>query len=55
MAEALDRALTMPLPERMARHRGMLARLTENNLLTLAGDRFLDDLQSETVTPEVVA
>jgi trehalose 6-phosphate synthase len=54
MAESLDRALTMSLPERMARHRGMLQRLTENNLSRWR-DRFLDDLKSETVTPEVVA
>jgi trehalose 6-phosphate synthase len=52
MAETLDRALTMPLPERLDRYRGMLARLTENNLSRWR-DRFLNDLQGDAMAPEV--
>lgn len=43
MAEALSRALSMPLAERRARHADMLARLRENNV-SVWRDHFLRDL-----------
>lgn len=46
MAEALNRALGMPLPERQARHRDMMLSLRENNLSEWR-DRFLADLRGE--------
>jgi trehalose 6-phosphate synthase len=45
MAEALSRALSMPVSERRARHRDMLAQLRENNV-SVWRDRFLGDLQA---------
>jgi trehalose 6-phosphate synthase len=44
MAEALATALTMPLAERQARHRDMLAQLRENNV-SVWRDNFMRDLQ----------
>ncbi|AOK29229.1 trehalose-6-phosphate synthase [Burkholderia singularis] len=43
MADALARALSMPLAERRARHADMLARLRENNV-SVWRDNFLRDL-----------
>ncbi|WP_069168059.1 alpha,alpha-trehalose-phosphate synthase (UDP-forming) [Burkholderia mallei] len=43
MADALSRALSMPLAERRARHADMLARLRENNV-SVWRDHFLRDL-----------
>jgi trehalose 6-phosphate synthase len=48
MAQALHRALTMPLPERLERYQQMMRRLQDNNLSRWR-DRFLEDL--EQVTP----
>jgi trehalose 6-phosphate synthase len=45
MAEALNRALTMPLEERKARYAHMMERLHAGNL-TLWRERFLADLRS---------
>jgi trehalose 6-phosphate synthase len=45
MAEALERALSMPLAERQARHADMMAPLRENNL-SVWRDSFLTDLRS---------
>jgi trehalose 6-phosphate synthase len=54
MAETLNRALTMPFSERLARYQVMLARLNDNNLSRWR-DRFLADLQGVAVAPAVVA
>jgi trehalose 6-phosphate synthase len=43
MSEALDRALTMPLVERQARHQSMMATLRANNV-SVWRDHFLADL-----------
>ena len=43
MAEGLDRALRMPLPERKLRHHAMMQVLQKNNLSTWR-DRFMTDL-----------
>jgi len=45
MSEALERALSMPLAERQARHTDMMAPLRENNL-SVWRDSFLTDLRS---------
>jgi len=45
MSEALERALSMPLAERQARHTDMMAPLRENNL-SVWRDSFLSDLRS---------
>jgi trehalose 6-phosphate synthase len=45
MSEALERALSMPLAERQARHTDMMAPLRENNL-SVWRDSFLHDLRS---------
>jgi trehalose 6-phosphate synthase len=45
MSEALERALSMPLAERQARHADMMAPLRENNL-SVWRDSFLRDLRS---------
>ncbi|KVF76842.1 trehalose-6-phosphate synthase [Burkholderia sp. FL-7-2-10-S1-D7] len=45
MADALERALSMPLAERQARHEENLARLRENNL-SVWRDTFVADLRS---------
>ncbi|WP_233850686.1 alpha,alpha-trehalose-phosphate synthase (UDP-forming) [Paraburkholderia sp. HD33-4] len=45
MAEALARALGMPLAERQARYRDMMAQLRENNV-SVWRDNFMRDLQS---------
>jgi trehalose 6-phosphate synthase len=45
MSEALERALSMPLAERQARHADMMAPLRENNL-SVWRDSFLHDLRS---------
>jgi trehalose 6-phosphate synthase len=45
MSEALERALSMPLAERQARHADMMAPLRENNL-SVWRDAFLTDLRS---------
>ena len=45
MSEALERALSMPLAERQARHTDMMAPLRENNL-SVWRDSFLRDLRS---------
>jgi trehalose 6-phosphate synthase len=45
MSEALERALSMPLAERQARHADMMAPLRENNL-SVWRDSFLQDLRS---------
>ncbi|WP_250508773.1 alpha,alpha-trehalose-phosphate synthase (UDP-forming) [Caballeronia sp. GACF4] len=45
MSEALERALSMPLAERQARHADMMAPLRENNL-SVWRDSFLSDLRS---------
>jgi trehalose 6-phosphate synthase len=44
MADALAQALAMPLAERRARYRGMIAQLRENNV-SVWRDNFLRDLQ----------
>jgi len=44
MADALARALDMPLAERQARHRDMMAQLRENNV-SVWRDNFMRDLQ----------
>lgn len=44
MAEALARALDMPLAERQARHRDMMVQLRENNV-SVWRDNFMRDLQ----------
>jgi trehalose 6-phosphate synthase len=44
MADALARALAMPLEERQARHAEMMKRLRANDLSTWR-DAFLDDLR----------
>jgi trehalose 6-phosphate synthase len=54
MAQTLDRALTMPLDERLARYRTMLDRLNDNNLSRWR-DRFLHDLQGGPMAPELAA
>ena len=51
MAEALERALSMPLAERQARHRDMMAPLRENNL-SVWRDNFMRDLQAAGVLAE---
>lgn len=45
MAEALERALSMPLAERQARHEENLARLRANDL-SVWRDTFVADLRS---------
>jgi trehalose 6-phosphate synthase len=45
MAEALDRALNMSLPERQSRYTEMIARLRENNV-SVWRDNFLRDLRA---------
>jgi len=45
MSEALERALSMPLAERQARHTDMMAPLREHNL-SVWRDSFLTDLRS---------
>jgi trehalose 6-phosphate synthase len=45
MAEALERALSMPLAERQARHRDMMGPLRKNNLAVWR-DTFLGDLRA---------
>ena len=45
MAEALERALSMPLAERQARHRDMMGPLRKNNLAVWR-DTFLSDLRA---------
>ncbi|KND55186.1 Alpha,alpha-trehalose-phosphate synthase [UDP-forming] [Candidatus Paraburkholderia kirkii] len=45
MSEALERALSMPLAERQARHADMMVPLRENNL-SVWRDSFLSDLRS---------
>jgi trehalose 6-phosphate synthase len=45
MADALATALEMPLAERQARHRDMMAQLRENNV-SVWRDNFMRDLQS---------
>jgi trehalose 6-phosphate synthase len=45
MSEALERALSMPLAERQARHADMMAPLRENNL-SVWRDSFMSDLRS---------
>ncbi|KAG0163071.1 hypothetical protein DFQ30_000780 [Apophysomyces sp. BC1015] len=45
MAEALDRALSMPLTERRQRHMDMMAQLRENNV-SVWRDHFLGDLRT---------
>ena len=45
MAEALARALGMPLAERQARHRDMMVQLRENNV-SVWRDNFMRDLQA---------
>jgi trehalose 6-phosphate synthase len=45
MAEALDRALNMPLAERRSRYDDMVAQLRENNV-SVWRDHFLSDLRS---------
>jgi len=54
MAETLDRALTMPLQERLKRYHIMLARLKENNLSRWR-DRFISDLVDAPVTHDAPA
>jgi len=44
MADALAAALEMPLAERQARHRDMMAQLRENNV-SVWRDNFMRDLQ----------
>jgi trehalose 6-phosphate synthase len=46
MAEALSRALSMPLAERRARYEDMIAQLRENNV-SVWRDNFLRDLQRD--------
>src|SRR5260370_14473712 len=48
MAEALERALSMPLAERQQRHAAMMAPLRENDL-SIWRDTFLADLRHVTV------
>ncbi|KKB63877.1 trehalose-6-phosphate synthase [Robbsia andropogonis] len=45
MSEALERALTMALPERQSRYRDMMTRLQENNL-SVWRDTFMRDLRA---------
>jgi trehalose 6-phosphate synthase len=45
MAEALEKALEMPLVERQARYRDMMGQLRENNV-SVWRDNFMRDLQS---------
>jgi trehalose 6-phosphate synthase len=45
MAEALAKALAMPLAERQARYRDMMVQLRENNV-SVWRDNFMRDLQS---------
>ncbi|WP_144108745.1 alpha,alpha-trehalose-phosphate synthase (UDP-forming) [Paraburkholderia sp. BCC1886] len=47
MAEALAKALDMPLADRQARHRDMMAQLRENNV-SVWRDNFMRDLQGVT-------
>lgn len=49
MAEALERALSMPLAERQTRHADMLISLRENNL-SVWRDTFLADLRNAATT-----
>jgi trehalose 6-phosphate synthase len=46
MADALGTALSMPLAERQARHRDMMAQLRENNV-SVWRDNFMRDLQQK--------
>lgn len=52
MAEALERALSMPLEDRKARHADMMARLRANDLSTWR-DAFLADLRHVTTAASV--
>ncbi|GGD55320.1 MULTISPECIES: alpha,alpha-trehalose-phosphate synthase (UDP-forming) [Caballeronia] len=54
MSEALERALSMPLAERQARHADMMAPLRENNL-SVWRDSFLSDLRSVATASSVTA
>jgi trehalose 6-phosphate synthase len=46
MAQAMDRALSMPLDERQERHQAMLAVMRRNSLERWR-DRFEEDLRRE--------
>jgi len=50
MAEALATALAMPLAERQARYREMIAQLRENNV-SVWRDNFMRDLQGADAKP----
>lgn len=54
MAEALERALSMPLAERQARHADMMTSLRENNL-SVWRDTFLADLRNVATAASVTA
>jgi len=54
MAEALERALSMPLAERQARHAYMMAPMRENNL-SVWRDTFLADLRNVATASSVTA
>lgn len=54
MAEALERALSMPLAERQARHADMMAPMRENNL-SVWRDTFLGDLRNIATASSVTA
>ena len=54
MAEALERALSMPLAERQARHADMMAPMRENNL-SVWRDTFLGDLRNVATASSVTA
>jgi trehalose 6-phosphate synthase len=54
MSEALERALSMPLAERQARHADMMAPLRKNNL-SVWRDSFLSDLRSVATATSVTA
>ena len=54
MAEALERALSMPLAERQARHADMMAPMRENNL-SVWRDTFLADLRNVATASSVTA
>jgi Trehalose-6-phosphate synthase len=54
MAEALERALSMPLAERQARHADMMAPMRENNL-SVWRDTFLGDLRDVATASSVTA
>jgi trehalose 6-phosphate synthase len=54
MSEALERALSMPLAERQARHADMMVPLRKNNL-SVWRDSFLSDLRSVATATSVTA